>query len=145
MAEETDQEHGAPASRAGVDPTAAALERRPSCGVPIKRRCIQTCPCYLDREPGRRPFRDSGLKPSSKKFDCNKSDESGIDGDNKVCDGENIYEGKRQGFSVHTVGAGKFSHQKIRIVQENDEPHFDHHAPEWCEPFHDISPLTIQI
>jgi hypothetical protein len=53
------------------------------------------------------------LKFISKIFKDDKTYKCGVDGDNKICDRENVGESKNQGFAVGAVRTGKFTHQQI--------------------------------
>jgi hypothetical protein len=89
--------------------------------------------------------RCASLELPAKKFDDDKADECGIDGNHKVCEREDIGDGESQAFAVRAVRAREFSHQEIRIIQEDYEPHFNYHAPNSSQPFHLSSPSMTHI
>jgi hypothetical protein len=68
------------------------------------------------------------LNPFAKKFKNQIPDQTGKNGNAKIGDGENIFNGESQALAL-AIGPSKLSHQKICIEQEDDKTDFDHRPP----------------
>src|SRR6202011_4208615 len=70
------------------------------------------------------------LESLSEKFKKDITDERGYRGNFKIGSGKNITDSPNYTPFLPHASALKFSHQKIRIEQEDDKTHLDHRSPD---------------
>lgn len=64
----------------------------------------------------------------AKKFKDYEADQPRNDGNCKIREGENVVDGEREGFPL-SIGASEFTHQEIRIEEEDDKADFNSGSP----------------